>query len=151
MRSSSAPRARPAPDSPASTFESIVAHYIATERTFPKLAYYVQQPSLEQALEVVALFRRDHHVEGHQRRLSRAAKAGAGERIRKLRLADVRNFDEIHQRVQKAIGSIRGIGTVAVYDVALRIGMYLGKLPRRVSLQAGARAAARALGVDVKQ
>src|SRR5687768_4983681 len=98
------------------TLDAIVDHYLATRGSCPKLGYYANQPSLERALDVVASWRdAKKKVLHHQRRVSRAAKDGAGERIRKLKLADVRDFQGLHQRVEKAIGSIRGIGDLAVY------------------------------------
>jgi len=59
-----------------------------------------------------------------------------------------KDFEQLFGRVQEAIGSIRGIGDLAVYDAALRIGAFLGKLRGRVYLECGACEGARALGLD---
>ena len=45
------------------------------------------------------------------------------------------------------IGGIHGIGELAVYDIACRIGAFLGLSPERVYLHAGTREGARALGL----
>ena len=42
---------------------------------------------------------------------------------------------------------MRGIGELAVYDIACRIGAFLGFRPDRVYLHAGTREGARALGL----
>jgi len=107
---------------------------------------------MERTLDVVASWKdKEGKVHSHQRLVSKVAKAGAAERIGKLEVADVQTFEELFKRVEKAIGSIRGIGDLAVYDVALHIGAFLRKLPERVYLQRGAREGARALGLDATQ
>jgi hypothetical protein len=148
-----APKKSCAPSSRSlATLDAIVDDYIASRRTCGKLVHYANQPSPERALEEVASWRDENKkVLAHQRRVSRAAKAGAGERIRQLKLAGVRDFEDLHRRVDKAIGSIRGIGALAVYDAALHIGAYLRNLPDRVYLHCRTRDGARALGLDASQ
>lgn len=46
--------------------------------------------------------------------------------------------------------AIAGIGPVTVYDVATRIGAYLGLEPDRVYLHAGVKQGAEALGIDTR-
>ncbi len=140
----------PRPTSRLVTLAAIVRDYRGLgDCARDRLAYYRRMPSLPAALDAVASWR-NHcgKVHAHQRRVSKAAKAGAAERIRKLRVDDVRDFDDLLGCVEKAIGSIRGIGDLAVYDVALHIGAFLKRLPARVYLQAGARKGARTLGID---
>jgi hypothetical protein len=57
------------------------------------------------------------------------------------------SFHELLQMVDDAIRSIRGIGELAVYDTAHRIGAYLRLEPPKVYLHAGTRIGARALGL----
>ncbi len=134
------------------SLRAIVDDYIAEYRPRPWVAFHKNQPSLERALEVVATWKNERgKTYSHQSLISRAAKAGAGERIRKLRVADVEHFEQLFQRVQKAIGSIRGIGDLAVYDAAARIGAFLKKMPARVYLQQGVKDGARALGFGASQ
>lgn len=50
----------------------------------------------------------------------------------------------------EAIGSIRGVGELLVYDTALRIGAKLELMPDRVYLHSGTRRGARSLGLPFK-
>lgn len=96
---------------------------------------------------MVATWRdKDCRVYSHQTRVPRAAKKAAADSIRKLDVSALRNFEDLFERVEAAIGNIPGIGDLTVYDVAARLGASLGKLPeKRVYLQSGARDGARAL------
>lgn len=134
------------------TLRAIVNHYIAGYRPRPWVAFHANQPSLERALEVVASWKdEDQKTYSHQCLVPRKAKVAAGAAIRVLDLEGVEDFEQLFQCVQATIGSIRGIGDLAVYDAALRIGAFLGKLPERVYLQRGACVGARALGLDASQ
>ena len=53
--------------------------------------------------------------------------------------------------VDTTIGTIPGVGSLMVYDTALRIGARLGALPKRVYLHRGTRVGARALHLDYRQ
>jgi hypothetical protein len=57
----------------------------------------------------------------------------------------VKDFEVLHDRVAEACAGIDGLGDLTRYDVALRIGIHLGKLPQRVYLHAGTRKGAKAL------
>src|SRR5215467_11281760 len=50
------------------------------------------------------------------------------------RLAHAPDFTALHRMVDEEIGGIPGIGSLAVYDIAHRIGAYLGKSPTLVYL-----------------
>jgi len=56
-------------------------------------------------------------------------------------------FEDLHDAIRGAIGSIRGIGDLTVYDTAVRIGAHLGLEPQMVYLHAGTKAGARAMGL----
>lgn len=132
------------------TLVGIVAHYLQNVHASARarLAFYRDQPSLDILLAVVASWERhDGKIEPHQRRMARRAKEAAGERIRALELGHVTAFPVLFAAVERAIGSIPGVGELAVYDVALRIGAHLGHLPDRVYVQAGVRKAVRYLGL----
>ena len=58
------------------------------------------------------------------------------------------SFAELEQVLQERIGSVRGVGDRTIYDTALRIGAYLGLLPKNVYLHGGTRDGAAALEVD---
>lgn len=61
-----------------------------------------------------------------------------------------KNFEELHQIVNNRIGTVFGIGELTVYDISLRIGVFLGLSPEKVYLHAGARDGAKALGLSGK-
>lgn len=61
-------------------------------------------------------------------------------------LADARNFDALHDIVEREIGSVHGIGKLMVYDVAHRIGAYFGKQPKLIYLHRGTKEGAAILG-----
>jgi hypothetical protein len=63
-------------------------------------------------------------------------------------LRSARDFSELVTIVRNAFRSIGGVGPLAIYDVAERIGWYLGIRPAEVHLHCGARMGARALGRD---
>lgn len=89
---------------------------------------------------------------GHQRRLK---KADIGKALKRLQskvseLEAYKSFEEIHECVRVICDPIKGLGKLYIYDTALRIGAFLRLVPKRVYLQAGALAGARALGLDVK-
>jgi hypothetical protein len=48
--------------------------------------------------------------------------------------------------VEREIGSVQGIGKLMVYDIAHRIGAYLGKSPMLVYLHRGTKEGAAVLG-----
>jgi hypothetical protein len=52
----------------------------------------------------------------------------------------------LHEEIAHAIGPIPKIGDLTVYDIAHRIGTYLGKSPRLVYLHRGTARGARHLG-----
>lgn len=62
------------------------------------------------------------------------------------RIADARDFDALHEIVDREIGSVRGIGELMVYDIAHRIGAHFGKAPKMTYLHRGVKEGAAALG-----
>jgi hypothetical protein len=75
----------------------------------------------------------------HQRRLSKAVLEESERRLqrRARELQHTSDFAALHRIVESAIGSISGVGPLAVYDVALRVAASLGKAPELVYLQEG--------------
>jgi hypothetical protein len=103
-------------------------------------------------LEVVASWRGvDGELEPHQRWIPRAAKEAASERLKRLDVVGVSEFDELFRRIEGCIGSIYGIGALTIYDVCLRIGALLGVPPTRIYLQRGSLEGAQALGIDIRE
>ncbi len=85
----------------------------------------------------------------HQRRIPRALLEHVEAKLQAIRrkLSNAADFAALHRLVDEEIGSIKGIGALAVYDIAHRIGAYFGKTPERVYLHAGVKVGARALGI----
>jgi len=120
-------------------------HRIGAQR---ERRYYALQPNLADTVRAAALSKlpggRRHP---HQRRIPGRVLQQAATALANASLA-VATFDELNEAVRKTIGPLRGIGELAVYDMAYRIGAHLGLEPDRVYLHAGTREGARALGLD---
>jgi hypothetical protein len=131
--------------------ESIVRGYIARFRanSDAELGSFRRERAVASAIERGGLATTpDGKRYHHQRRLPRALLKQAATELKRAKLERSRNFDELHERVFGAIGSVHGIGELTVYDTALRIGARLRYLPRRVYLHSGTRTGAKALGLD---
>lgn len=89
----------------------------------------------------------------HQRRIPRAALDDSRRRLLENlpHLREAGSFDELFELVSRIIGSIPGIGELAVYDTVLRIGSRWGLRPTKVYLHRGTRDGARALGLDARR
>lgn len=62
------------------------------------------------------------------------------------RLGAAEDFETLHEIVKREIGSVHGVGALMVYDLAHRIGAYLGKSPKMVYLHRGTKEGAAILG-----
>jgi hypothetical protein len=89
----------------------------------------------------------------HQRRIPRAALQESRARLLSNlgALRRSRTFDDLLDLVSALIRPIPGIGELAVYDTALRIGARFDVQPKVVYLHAGTRQGARALGFDPRR
>jgi hypothetical protein len=71
-----------------------------------------------------------------------------------MRTADIQRtsvFANLLALINDEIQPISGIGELAAYDIALRIGAFCGVLPTEVYLHAGTRKGAAALGLDASR
>jgi hypothetical protein len=69
--------------------------------------------------------------------------------IKKLdQVAQVRNFDELIAIIESC--RVKGVGELAVYDTANRIGNYIGIFPDKIYLHRGTRAGAKLLLGGIK-
>jgi hypothetical protein len=98
-----------------------------------------ERESFRNAVERAGLARQPESKNGrkyrHQGSIPVAALEAAKEALlRDPGLGAVESFDELHERVEAAIGGIPRIGALTVYDTALRIGANLGLLPTKVRL-----------------
>ena len=80
--------------------------------------------------------------------LARTADGGRCLSSRERDLREAPSFDELHRVVREVGDRIPGIGVLAVYDTALRIGAKRDLLPTRVYLHRGTMSGAGALGID---
>lgn len=134
----------------------IAADYIANHRARARaeLAFFRDLPTDEDAISQAALGKdaagRRH---SHQRRLHETAlkesERRLGGNLQTLQAAG--SFDELINLVDSSIRSVFGIGELAVYDIALRIGARFGFEPSQVYLHRGTRQGARALGLGARR
>ena len=88
----------------------------------------------------------------HQYRMPRALLDAAEHRLQNASdtLSAAADFEALHDIADKTIGKKQGLGELAVYDIAHRIGAFLGKEPTLVYLHTGTREGARELGFTGK-
>lgn len=100
--------------------------------------------NLESAANGIDCNNRKHD---HQRRIGPQVLAdfakGVSQQISKLH--NVQSFEDIYDIINGC--RINGIGKLAIYDTAVRIGNFRGIVPTKVYLQQGAKWGATALGV----
>lgn len=134
------------------TLAEIANDYIRRFReiAISELRFYELQPTLHAAIRVAGLSRtEDGKRHSHQCRIPGHV-LEAGERrlqVVSQHLKKATSFSDLHREVDDEIRAIRGIGDLAVYDIAHRIGAYLGHEPEAVYVHAGTRKGARALGL----
>lgn len=130
------------------TYEEIVAAYICDWRGAARdeLEHFRRANSLREAI-LRATEKRPHQYRIPQVLLEKA-KQQLLSSSSILRAAP--DFERLYSAVEKLIGSERGIGELCVYDIAHRIGAFLGFEPKLVYLHRGTRAGARALGFTGK-
>lgn len=87
----------------------------------------------------------------HQHRLKRAVLKKTADRLLRngQRLINATTFEDIMRVVQGS--RVKGFGTLAIYDVALRVGLSNGILPTCVYLHAGTRKGARRLRLNASK
>lgn len=134
------------------TYDEIVDAYIRTYRgdARAELRGFERERSLSAAIRRATLCQRENGKRySHQRRIPGRVLVEAELRLQTVErgLAKAPDFTAIHQLVEERIGRIDGIGALTVYDIAHRIGAYLGKEPARVYAHAGTKIGAMALGI----
>ncbi len=106
-----------------------------------------KMPDLATAIQVAARSETaEGNIENHQRRIGRPTLRKFERKLQRHRKAihSCRDFKSLHSLINRL--RIDGIGELAVYDIAQRIGEYLRVPPKEVYLHAGARTGARNLG-----
>ena len=133
------------------TFNEVVAAYIRKYRDGARaeMDTFRHEKSRASAIRRAALCEfPDGKRHPHQYRIPRNLLELAEERLQAAggRLAGARDFDALYDLVEREIGSVKGIGKLVVYDIAQRIGAYLGKSPILVYLHRGTKEGAAVLG-----
>lgn len=97
-----------------------------------EISFYARQPTLSAATTVaVNCTRADGKRHLYQRRIPEVVLGKAERKLHAVidELKAASDFDTLHLVVNQAIRPIRGVGELTVYDVALRIGAFLGLKP----------------------
>ena len=134
------------------TFEAIVDDYIRTYREGARqeMEEFEAEPNSSAAIRRAALCQMiDGKRHPHQRRVPKAVLEQVEAKLQGIhrRLSKATDFDGLHRLVDDEVGSIKGIGSLTVYDISHRIGAHLRKVPKRVYLHAGVRMGAKMLGI----
>lgn len=132
-----------------------VSRYISSKRKCARdeLRSYAKS-TLAQTISAAASSMFGGKRASHQRRIPGAVLRRACARLvaNKSQLRRAGSFAELlsltDALLRKEPNRIRGIGELTVYDIAHRIGYFLGLEPKLVYLHAGARVGARVLGVE---
>lgn len=133
-------------------FERIVERYVNEHRKGARaeMDEFRKLPSLRRAIHHAALchWLPTSKRHPHQYRIPGAALRDAERALQLIahRLSRSKDFEALHDEVARAIGPIRKIGDLAIYDITHRISAYLGKSPRLVYLHRGTAVGARHLG-----
>jgi hypothetical protein len=131
--------------------QSIIRAY--KRRNLPKalveLNYFRDLPNFNICIDKAALAI-DHRGKRyrHQTRFSKVTLLTARDILldNAKSIKEVKNFDELICLIGNILESVKGIGELYIYDTSLRIGSYLGYLPKKVYLHSGTRKGARKLG-----
>lgn len=113
------------------------------------LQFYEQISTIDEAIKRAAnaeLPNGKRHP--HQYRLKKSNLKKVLYRLRNRNVAACLTFHELFELVEDAIGGIKGIGELMIYDTTHRLGAHLGLPPEKVYLHAGVRVGAVALGFD---
>jgi hypothetical protein len=137
------------------TYEEIVSDYkqYGDKEMSERAEFIKNSSSLRDAIISATLALDSKYIRHpHQWRISVTVLGEAKDALLKVEvdLLTCKNFDEIFNLIKKTIKKICGIGELAVYDTALRIGNYTDLLPKEIYLHAGARKGAKALKIKIK-
>ena len=144
---------RPDSDSPCNTLEQIVKSYLGEPAKGAKECqlYYARLPSLKEAISQAALARIKGKKISHQWRIPNAVLEQGRDALLKHNYKKIDTFEKLYDLVNQTLRPIRGIGDLAIYDTAHRIGAKLKLYPEHVYLHAGVKVGARALGLPCNQ
>jgi hypothetical protein len=136
--------------------EQMVTEFIADYRAHARaeMDEFRKLSSLRYAIHHAALCHSlpDEKRHPHQYRIPGALLQSVERQLqhgsRKLLLC--KSFETLHDEIKGRIGWIKGIGPLTIYDIAHRIGAYIGRSPKLVYLHRGTAMGARRLGFTGK-
>lgn len=124
-------------------------HFSHHER---EITYFEKLSQIDEAIRFAVLsISPEKKRFSHQRRIPKVVLVDAYERLKRIKnqIIQVKNFDVLYDLIHEKILSVKGIGSLCVYDFSLRIGAYLKIEPNKVYLQAGALTGAKAFGFRI--
>lgn len=132
--------------------DTIVQDYVRRFQASARdeLDWFRSQPDLATAVDIAArCVNREGKRFSHQYKIRTESIAAARKRLgaNLARIEAATNFGVLIKTIQEILRPTDGVAELYVYDCALRIGAYLGHLPKQVFLHAGTRDGARALGL----
>lgn len=138
------------------SLDKIVSDYIRNYRaeTVRELSFFRNLPSLERAVECAGFaVGPDGKKFSHQWRIPRQVLKKSRAILCQLlkQIQECRDFEELMEIIEKAIGDIPGIGELTIYDTTLRIAAKLGFEPQYVHIHAGTKEGAKVLGINVNR
>ncbi len=137
------------------SYADVVSNYVRNDRSrlARELDFYRKIPSLRDAIESAGLCKTsDGSKHRHQWRIKPAVLREAASKLQKAahKIRECASFDELIRLIDQKLGCGHGLGELAKYDIAHRIGAHVGVYPKKVYLHRGTRAGAEALGLDGK-
>lgn len=134
------------------TYRRIIAAFQQGKHPDPWLEYARTQSSLKDAIGVSAMsLNASHQKHPHQYRRTPGQLAAIAEALleQEAAIAATTSFEELMAIMDQA--KVPFFGELTRYDVATRIGAYLGFGPERIYLHAGVREGAQHLGIDTRR
>ena len=143
----------PKPSDRGETLADLIHEYKSqiADRQEEDRAQYRKPSNLTDAIKLAAGVVRK--VPDHQRRVGRKVLTQACNRLLRHQeeIETCKSFDELLDLIEQHTADIHRFGTLAVYDTACRLGIYLGLKPKVVYLHAGTAKGAQALGLDTSR
>lgn len=88
-------------------------------------------------------------MHGHQRRVAHKLKEGLKVSLSdNIQPNDFNDFHSVYKWVKSVTDRVKGLGATTAYDVARRLGVWIGMQPTMVYLHAGAAVGAKKLGME---
>ncbi len=132
----------------------IVERYILEYRDKHEreMNFYREQPSLRKAVSLAARCIGMCGKHPHQWRLTERTLNSTAAELESIlkKIGKCRDFASLLSLVEHTLETVRGIGELTTYDIAHRVGAYLGLEPELVYLHRGTRDGAMILGIDRK-